>query len=188
MLDNIFLHTADSKIKDLFEFTPNILSDERGEFVKTYNEEAFYKAGLKFNIAEQYFSISKKNTIRGMHFQLPPYEHSKLVYCIEGEVLDVVVDLRKGSPTYGKFDCFNLTAVKRNILYIPVGLAHGFSTLSDHATMVYNVSTTYHKEVDAGIHINSFGYDWKIDNPILSERDKSFIPLSDFDSPFIYTL
>lgn len=124
--------------------------------------------------------------IRGMHFQLPPHAHTKLIYCIKGSVLDVLVALRKGSPTYGQYDCFELTAYMHNILYIPVGLAHGFLTLSNEATMFYNVSTTYHKEVDTGIRWDSFGYNWDIKNPMLSDRDLSFPILQEFESPFVF--
>lgn len=182
----MFSEIKESRIKDLFEITPRILSDVRGAFIKTYHKEFFKEKGLEFDFAEQYFSTSKKGVIRGMHFQLPPHAHAKLVYCITGSVLDVLVDLRKGSLTYGQYDCFKLTANRHNILYIPVGLAHGFRALSDDAIMLYNVSTTYHKEVDTGIRWDSFGFDWKIENPVLSGRDLSFHSLQEFESPFVY--
>ena len=176
----------ESRIKGLFEITPKILSDVRGAFIKTYHKESFEEIGLEFDLAEQYFSTSKKGVIRGMHFQLPPYAHAKLVYCITGGVLDVLVDLRKGSPTFGQYDCFELSAEKHNILYMPVGLAHGFRALSDDVIMLYNVSTTYHKEEDTGIRWDSFGFDWKVENPVLSGRDLSFQSLHEFVSPFVY--
>ncbi|WP_291299520.1 dTDP-4-dehydrorhamnose 3,5-epimerase [Desulfosporosinus sp. BICA1-9] len=181
----MFLEMKEGKIKGLFEITPRLLTDERGAFIKTYHEDFFKEKGLEFDLAEQYFSTSKKGVIRGMHFQLPPHDHAKLVYCITGSVLDVLVDLRKGSPTFGQYDRFELTADKHNILYIPVGLAHGFCALTD-ATMLYNVSTTYHKEEDTGIRWDSFGLDWKVENPVLSGRDISFQCLHEFKSPFVY--
>jgi len=182
----MFSAIKESRIKGIFEITPRILSDVRGAFIKTYHKEFFQKKGLEFDLEEQYFSSSKKDVIRGMHFQLPPHAHAKLVGCITGSVLDVLVDLRKGSPTFGQYDCFELTANRHNILYIPVGLAHGFHALSDDAIMLYNVSTTYHKEVDTGIRWDSFSFDWKVENPVLSARDLSFQSLHEFKSPFVY--
>jgi dTDP-4-dehydrorhamnose 3,5-epimerase len=181
MIRNMF-----SEVKELFEFVPQIMFDTRGDFIKTYHTDYFDEAGLNFEIAEQYFSISKINVIRGMHFQLPPHAHSKMIFCLSGIILDVLLDLRVGSPTYGKYECFELTAKKHNILYIPIGLAHGFCALTEGALMVYNVSTTYHNEFDTGVRWDSFGYDWEIDNPVISARDLSFQPFEKLESPFKY--
>lgn len=148
-------------------------SDNRGLFVKTFHKEEFFNKGLQTEFAESYYSSSKKNVIRGMHFQLPPFEHDKLVYVTHGEILDVVLDIRKNSKTYGKYISVKLKEFGDSI-YIPRGCAHGFLTLSIQATVVYNVSTTYNSSADAGLLWNSFGFDWKINNPIISERDSLF--------------
>lgn len=174
------------KISGAFEIVPVVLPDRRGAFVKTFHEGEYRRAGIDFTLAEQYFSVSKKNVIRGMHFHVPPHAHAKLVYCISGAVIDVIVDLRKGSPTYGECASYELTADRYNMLYIPVGLAHGFRALTDDTVMVYNVSTTYDRESDMGIRWDSIGFDWRIDNPIMSDRDRSFPPLQKFNSPFVY--
>lgn len=119
-----------------------------------------------------------------MHFQTPPHDHAKLVFAMAGEVLDVVVDLRKSGNTYGKYEVFRLSADNRNMLYIPKGMAHGFCALTDDATMFYFTGTVHNAEHDAGIRYDSFGFNWPTASPIMSERDKSFPGLQDFDSPF----
>jgi len=122
--------------------------------------------------------------VRGMHFQRPPFEHSKLVYVINGSILDVVLDIRKGSKTYGKFFSIELNENENTSLYIPVGFAHGFKALEDNTLMLYNVSGVYNRECDQGIKWDSIGFNWNISNPVLSDRDRTFIPLSDFETPF----
>lgn len=163
---------------------PKAFDDARGRFVKVFHEQMFAEKGLETKFAEEYYSISHKNVIRGMHFQLPPMDHVKMVCCVQGEVLDAVVDLRVGSPTYGQCALFELSAAKANSVYIPKGLAHGFCALSDQAIMVYKVSTVYSPAHDAGILWNSVGIPWPITEAILSPRDQSFPTLTDFKSPF----
>lgn len=175
-----------SKLAGCFELQPKVFDDERGRFVKVFHEQAFAAQGLETNFAEEYYSISYKNVIRGLHFQLPPMDHVKMVYCVHGEVLDVVVDLRVGSPTYGQYSLFELSAEKGNSIYIPKGMAHGFCALSDHAIMVYKVSTMYSPANDAGLLWNSVGIPWPTTDAILSVRDKSFLPFDQFISPFSY--
>lgn len=170
-------------ILDCYEIYPKIIKDNRGYFVKTFQENIFREYGLEANFAEEYYSVSKQKVLRGMHFQLPPHAHVKLVYCIEGEVFDVLVDLRINSPFYGKAFSFNLSSEKGNILYIPIGVAHGFYTLSENAVMVYKTSTIHVPECDAGIRWDSFDL-WSDNNPILSERDKNHPYFKDFASPF----
>lgn len=172
-----------TEIPDCYEIIPQILEDYRGKFVKTFHIDNFEKYGLETRFVEEYFSISKRRVLRGMHFQLPPYAHTKLVYCIQGEVLDVLTDLRIGSPTYGKAIKFNLSAEKTNILYIPIGVAHGFYTISEMAVMIYKTSTIYNPAYDAGILWSSCNI-WRDNEPILSERDKIHPHLKDFASPF----
>ncbi|HZG86173.1 dTDP-4-dehydrorhamnose 3,5-epimerase [Paenibacillus sp.] len=169
-----------------YEMIPRVLSDQRGKFIKTFHSIAFSTLGLDFQSQEEYYSVSHKNVIRGLHFQIPPMDHKKIVYCVSGEVLDVVVDLRVGSPTYGQFQMFELNEAKANMIYIPSGLAHGFLTLSESAILLYKVTSVYSPEHDGGIHWNSIGIPWGVDRPIISDRDKSFPSLVDFESPFTF--
>ena len=175
-----------TKIPDCYELQPAIFKDERGSFVKTFHEDVFKSHQLETHFPEEYYSVSVKNVLRGLHFQLPPQEHTKLVYCVQGQVLDVVVDLRLGSPTYGQFETFAVSAEKANLIYIPPGLAHGFYVTSEQAIMMYKVSTVYSPNEDSGILWNSVSIPWGNDNPISSKRDQSFVSLSEFKSPFIY--
>ncbi len=157
--------------------------DERGGFVKVFNNDLFTQFGINFIPKEIYYSISKKDVIRGMHFQRPPFEHAKLVYVAKGKILDVVLDIRKESMTYGKVFSVDLLENK-NAVYIPSGFAHGFKSLDDDTIVIYNQTSCYSKEHDCGILWNNFGFDWGIENPIVSERDKSFIDFSNFVSVF----
>jgi dTDP-4-dehydrorhamnose 3,5-epimerase len=161
-------------------------SDDRGVFVKTFNKNLFLELNLNFEIKESYFSVSKKNTIRGMHFQLPPFDHEKLVFVPKGSIIDVVVDLRKNSSTYKKYISVELSDKNKKSIYIPKGLAHGFKSLEDDTITVYNVSSEYNSTADAGIHYSSLGFDWQVNNPIVSERDIEFETLATFCriSPF----
>jgi len=158
--------------------------DVRGSFVKTFHDTILGDNGIRFRLKESYFSFSKKDVIRGMHFQLPPHQHAKIVFCPHGAILDVLVDLRKNAPTYGQYHAQELSAANHKGYYIPEGFAHGFKALTDDAMTYYLVSSEYSKEHDTGIRFDSFGFDWKTDNPIISERDLSFPGLKDFVSPF----
>ena len=163
-----------------------VAQDDRGTFVKTFNKQNFQDACLNFEIRESYFSISQKNVIRGMHFQLPPSDHEKLVYVPHGSIIDVVVDLRKKSQTYKQFISVELSAVNRKSIFIPKGLAHGFKSMEENTITVYNVATEYDSKSDQGIHFDSFGFDWQTNEAILSARDKQFMTLDRFceDNPF----
>jgi len=158
--------------------------DERGEFVKTFHVHTLQDSGIEFQLKESFYSISNKNVIRGMHFQMPPYQLSKFVFCPVGEIQDVIVDLRAASPTYGQHFAIRLSAENHLALFIPEGFAHGFKALSDTAITYYLVSEVYHRQHDTGIHINSIGYDWEVDHPNISQRDAGFVALKDFKSPF----
>lgn len=162
----------------------NFSQDNRGSFTKIYNEDEFHDADCDTIFRETYYSSSQKDVIRGMHFQFPPYDHEKLVHVIKGSILDVVVDLRKNSSTYKKHETFILTAKEHKALWIPKGFAHGFKSLEDDTIMLYQVASGYHSNYDSGIAYDSIGFDWGIENPIISERDKKFVKLEDFDSPF----
>ena len=166
------------------QVSPFFAKDERGTFVKTFHAELFSALGLPIDWREEYYSSSRKGVIRGMHFQTPPHHHEKLVYCIQGQVLDVVVDLRMGSPTHGRHIAVKLDAARGQGLMIPKGMAHGFLALTENVMMAYKVTTVYTPENDAGIRWDSFGFDWGVDKPILSIRDCAHPKLSEFDSPF----
>jgi dTDP-4-dehydrorhamnose 3,5-epimerase len=156
----------------------------RGRFVKIFHEPSYAALGLETNFAEEYYSVSHKNVIRGLHFQVPPMDHVKMVYCLEGHALDVVLDLRVGSPTYGQFEMFELNSINSSSIYIPKGMAHGFCALSENTIMVYKVSSVYSPEYDAGILWNSASIPWPNSGLIISDRDRGFPMLKDFNSPF----
>lgn len=175
-----------TEISGVYIIKNRIFKDERGTFIKTFHKEEFKKNNLCDEFKESYFSVSQKNVIRGMHFQLPPNDHEKLVYVAKGKVLDVILDLRKESKTFGKSISIELSEENGYSIYIPKGLAHGFKSLEDNTIMVYNVTTVYNQESDYGILWNSFQFDWKAINPIMSERDKSFETLAEFSKKDIF--
>lgn len=175
-----------TEIPGCYEIQPRFFDDARGRFVKVFHREAFSKLGLETDFAEEYYSVSRRDVTRGMHFQTPPMDHVKVVYCVHGEVFDVVVDLRLGSPTYGKTATFNLSTERGNYVYVSEGLAHGFCATSESATLVYKVSTVYSPDNDSGILWNSIGVTWPTDKPVISDRDRGFVSLAEFKSPFIY--
>lgn len=175
-----------TKIKGVFIIETDSFEDERGSFVKTFHIDFFKKNKLSTTFRESFYSISKKNVIRGMHFHLPPKDHSKLIYVTRGTILDVVVDLRNGSPTYGKYISVELSQKNHKMIHIPTGCAHGFLSLENDTCTVYMQSSAYSPEHDMGIKLDSFGMDWKVKKPIISKRDKDFISLKEFKSPFNY--
>lgn len=158
--------------------------DDRGSFIKTFHDDTLKENGIDFQLKESYFSFSYRDVIRGMHFQLPPYQHAKIVFCPHGAILDVIVDLRKESATYGRYFAHELSQHNHKAFYIPEGFAHGFKALTENAMTYYLVSSVYQKDSDTGIRFDSLSFDWGIKNPILSERDLSFPKLEDFVSPF----
>ncbi len=176
----------DTLIPGCFEIVPRLMEDKRGRFVKVFHQREYEKLGLQTSFLEEYYSFSEKSVVRGLHFQAPPSDHVKLVYCVHGEVKDVVVDIRKGSPTFGKTVSIILSAKNANLLYIPSGLAHGFCVTSKNAIMVYKVSTIYDPTRDNGIHWNSININWPTKNPIISTRDSEFPTLDKFQTPFKY--
>ena len=151
--------------------------DKRGDFRKSYNIDQFKSAGLIFNPAEIFISTSKKNVIRGMHFQLGGSAHEKLITVVRGRALDIIVDVRSDSEFYNKPFSIELKEDEPYSVLIGKGYAHGFLTLEDNTTMQYATSTVYNKEKDCGIHWSSINFKWPISNPILSERDQSHLPI-----------
>jgi len=177
---------VDLELIDLKLLEPKSHEDVRGKFVKVFNDDFFNQNGLNIQIAETYYSVSHHNVIRGMHFQTPPHDHVKMVYVSYGKILDVVLDIRKGSPTYNKYLSLELSGNNGYILVVPKGFAHGFKSLCDNTIVTYMQTSCYVPKNDIGIRYDSFGFDWECKNPKLSERDQNFPLLSDFDSPFIY--
>lgn len=162
---------------------PNRFEDSRGVFIKTYHDEIFRNFGCNQIIREEFYSVSHKNVVRGMHFQLPPHEHEKIVFCAHGSVLDVLLDLRKGEG-YGKVASTELSFENGHIIFIPKGVAHGFMSREDQSIMLYKTSTTHNSASDSGIKWNSFGFDWGGERPIISERDKGHVDFMGFTTPF----
>lgn len=169
-----------TELEGVYIIENKIFEDERGKFFKTFNKNIFLENGIDVEFRESYYSISKKDVIRGMHFQIPPKDHEKLVYVAKGKVLDVILDLRKNSKSFGKSISIELTSENGKLVFIPKGLAHGFKSLEDETMMVYNVATEYESECDFGIFWDSFNFDWKVKNPIISERDKKFESFAEF--------
>ena len=169
-----------------FEIKPRVFTDNRGQFVKTFHKELFAQANLATEYVEQFYSHSRQGVLRGLHFQTPPRDHAKLVFCVAGDVLDAVVDLRAGSPTYGRHIVIQLSAGAANMIYVPSGMAHGFYTLSSTATMVYNTTSVHAPEHDGGIRWDSAGIRWPGERPIVSPRDAAFPALADFQTPFTF--
>ncbi|MHB0995546.1 MAG: dTDP-4-dehydrorhamnose 3,5-epimerase [Elusimicrobiales bacterium] len=171
-------------IPGCYEIQPVVRKDARGRFVKVLHAPEFKKLGLETRFTEQYYSVSEKGVLRGLHFQEPPAAVTKLVFCVEGEVLDAVLDLRRKSKTYGKAITVKLGAEKGNMLYIPKGCAHGFYTVSKKAVMFYETSEVYSPQHDKGVLWNSAGIKWPVKRPRVSARDAAFPPLRDFKSEF----
>ncbi len=166
---------------------PFVFEDARGNFVKPYHEAQLAGHGIQMTVREEFFSTSSSGVLRGMHFQIPPDEHQKLVYCITGRVLDVLLDLRKQSPTFGKAVDFELSAANRHIVHIPVGIAHGFLSIEDNSCLIYKTDAVHAPKSDRGILWNSIGFVWPLPSgtdPTISGRDLAHLPLNQFDSPF----
>lgn len=172
-----------TSVQGCFELHATVHKDARGSFIKLFHAPAFRKMGLNSEFSEDYYSVSKKGVLRGLHFQSPPDEHDKLVCCLEGEVFDAVLDLRKGSRTFGGAFTTRLSAKKANLLYVPAGCAHGFFALS-RALMLYKTSTVHSPERDSGVLWSSAGIKWPCKKPLISPRDAGFAALKDFRSPF----
>jgi dTDP-4-dehydrorhamnose 3,5-epimerase len=176
-------------IEGVLIIEPKVFGDARGYFLESFNAKEFAeKTGLNIDFVQDNESMSSYGVMRGLHFQRPPYTQSKLVRCVKGAVLDVAVDIRKGSPTYGQHVAVELTEDNHRQFFVPRGFAHGFAVLSETAVFQYKCDEFYHPEVDGGISIldGSLGIDWKIptDKALLSEKDTKHALLKDFESPF----
>ena len=177
-------------IEGLFILEPRIFKDARGYFFESFSQREFEEKVGPVLFVQDNESMSSYGVMRGLHFQRPPYTQSKLVRCVRGAVLDVAVDIRQGSPTYGQHVAVELTAENHRQFFIPKGFAHGFAVLSETAVFQYKCDEFYHPEADAGISIldESLGIDWRIpmDKAILSDKDTRHGMLADFQSPFTY--
>lgn len=171
---------------------PRVLKDARGYFFESFSQREFEEKVRKINFVQDNESMSRYGVMRGLHFQRPPFAQSKLVRCVKGAVLDVAVDIRKGSPTYGQHVAVKLTEDNHRQFFIPRGFAHGFAVLSDVAVFQYKCDNYYAPQADGGISIldSELGIDWHIplDNAILSEKDTLHPCLSNFDSPFSFDM
>ena len=167
---------------------PKILGDARGYFFESFSQREFDEKVRKINFVQDNESMSTYGVMRGLHFQKPPFTQSKLVRCVKGVVLDVAVDIRKGSPTYGQHVAVEITENNHRQFFVPRGFAHGFAVLSETAVFQYKCDNFYAPQADGGISIadESLGIDWKIpaDKILLSEKDTLHVCLKDFDSPF----
>lgn len=178
-----------TEIEGVLIIEPKVFGDARGYFLESFNAKEFAeKTGLNINFVQDNESMSSYGVMRGLHFQRPPFTQSKLVRCVKGAVLDVAVDIRKGSPTYGKHVAVELTEDNHRQFFVPRGFAHGFAVLSETAVFQYKCDNFYAPQADGGISIldNSLGIDWKIptDKALLSEKDTKHSLLKGFDSPF----
>jgi len=177
-------------IPGLLVFEPNVFEDSRGYFFESYNEKIFREAGIDFRWVQDNQSSSVYGVIRGLHYQLPPFAQSKLIRVLSGKILDVVVDIRKGSPTFGKSYCKVLSAKNKRQLFIPKGFAHGFSTLSKKAEVLYKCDGFYNKESESGINYNdpALNIDRQLPakDAIISDKDKQLPLLKDCNNTFVY--
>lgn len=165
---------------------PGTARDGRGFFAKTVHATTFDGHGLNWDFREQYYSRSHANVVRGMHVQAPPHDHEKLVYCLSGRALDVVVDLRAGSPSFGQVVSILLDGDNPRGVYVARGCAHGFLSLTEDCLMVYNVTTEYAPDHDLGILWSTIPFEWPVPDPVVSARDRSFPGLADFRTPFSF--
>ena len=186
------MEVVKTAIEGLLIIKPRVFEDARGYFFESFSQRDFEAQVGKVNFVQDNESMSSYGVMRGLHFQRPPYTQSKLVRCVKGAVLDVAVDIRKGSPTYGQHVAIELSEQNKLQFFIPHGFAHGFSVLTDTAVFQYKCDNFYTPQADDGISIldQSLGIDWRIpvEKAILSEKDTKHLLFKDFDSPFEYNV
>jgi dTDP-4-dehydrorhamnose 3,5-epimerase len=181
------MEKQETTLKDAYLIKPDVIQDERGFFIETYSKKKFSELGIDADFVQDNHSHSvTKGVLRGLHYQLAPHTQAKLVRVTKGAVYDVILDLRKDSPTFGKWEGFELTAHNFLMLYVPRGFAHGFVTLEHDTEFQYKCDEFYDKESEGGIIWNDpdLKIYWPIDDPILSEKDKTHPQLKDLNSPF----
>jgi dTDP-4-dehydrorhamnose 3,5-epimerase len=174
-----------TRLEGLVQLKPKIFPDERGRFFEAWSDARFKEMGLNMNFVQDNHSFSRKGVLRGLHLQNPPFEQGKLVFVVSGKALDVAVDVRKNSSTYGKFEVFLLEGDKANMVYIPPGFAHGFLTLEE-TNLTYKCTNYYNSESESGILWNDpeLGIDWGVEKPMISEKDTALSKFSEFKSYF----
>ena len=175
-----------TEIPGLLIIQPKVFEDGRGYFFESYNEKLFREIGVDVKFVQDNQSLSQKGVLRGLHFQKPPFDQGKLVRVIKGSVLDVAVDIRKQSPTYGRHFTIELSEQNKTMFWIPSGFAHGFATLEDNTIFSYKCTNFFHKESEDCILWNddSLAINWGIENPLLSDKDKIGKPFASFNSCF----
>lgn len=175
-------------IEGLLVIKPDVFADNRGYFFETYNEEKFRQLGLRTDFVQDNESCSSKGVVRGLHFQAPPFAQAKLIRVVRGSVLDFALDIRRGSPTYGRYFSVKLDDIEKNMFFIPEGFAHGFLTLEDDTVFSYKCTALYNKQSEGGLLWNDkkLNIDWTIAEPILSDKDKLWGKFDEFTSPFDY--
>ena len=181
------MNITETNLVGLLLIEPKVFKDSRGYFLESYNSETFKNSGIDVNFVQDNQSFSCKGTLRGLHFQNTPYAQVKLVRVITGSIIDVAVDIRKGSKTYGKYYSAELSGENKKMLYIPDGFAHGFLTLEDNTIVQYKCSNVYNKESEGGIIWNDpdININWGLmDEPIISDKDKNNISFKDLNSKF----
>jgi dTDP-4-dehydrorhamnose 3,5-epimerase len=173
-------------LKDLFIIQPRVFEDARGYFFESYSKKLFEQAGINTEFVQDNQSMSQKNVLRGLHFQNPPYAQGKLVRVLKGAVLDVAVDIRKKSATYGRHLTMRLDEKNKTMLFIPPGFAHGFLTLEDETVFFYKCTNFYHKLSESTLLWNDpeLNIRWGVSDPILSDKDKNGTPFRDLNSMF----
>jgi dTDP-4-dehydrorhamnose 3,5-epimerase len=180
------MEIKEERIKGLFSIQPKVFGDERGYFLETFNQSNYGRLLDNFIFVQDNVSLSAKGVLRGLHFQKPPFDQGKLVQVIKGSVIDISVDIRKDSPTYGEYISVLLTEKEKNQFWIPPGFAHGFCALEDNTIFSYKCTNYYSPENESSILWNdkTLNIDWTIANPIISEKDKKGIKFDNFISPF----
>lgn len=180
------MEVTKTHIEGLLILQPKIWRDERGYFFESFREDIFSKLNIDLNFVQDNQSLSQRGTIRGLHFQKAPYDQGKLVRVVQGAVLDVALDIRKDSATYGQYYALELNAENQTQFFIPPGFAHGFSTLEDNTIFCYKCTNYYHKESEGGVRFNdpALGIDWKVEGLFVSDKDKELPLFADFISPF----
>lgn len=178
------MNVVQTSFRDLLILEPKVLGDARGYFLESYNKETLAAVGINIDFVQDNQSSSRKGVFRGLHFQRPPHAQTKLVRVLSGSIIDIVVDLRKGEPTYGKSFTLELNAENKKQLLVPKGFAHGFLVVSDMAEVFYKCDEFYKPASDAGINISSISIDIPLKDLILSDKDKNLPFLKDLNNPF----
>lgn len=180
------MEVTTTNIEGLLILQPRVFTDDRGYFYESYQKEIFYNLGIDHDFVQDNESCSRKDVLRGLHFQAPPFAQGKLVRVIAGSVTDIAVDIRKGSPTFGQHVSIELSASNKTMFWIPPGFAHGFIAREDNTIFVYKCTAPYHKESEGSIHWNDpdLNIQWNTKTPLVSDKDNQALTLKALNSPF----